>query len=226
MPAPPAMSRTPPKAPAPASAPTQTAVCFRCHDTPARGRPRRSRPSTRTRRARRNVRPPAPTTVTTRWPPDTGHTLASNDEFGGRRNRHSQCADCHQPHTATSRRGAMTTAGWTAPGQLDGISAVAVANGAPARRRPTRSSTAGRSGDPRVPALLQVPLRSDRPALQRGFTPSMSLLDKASSSIRPTRRTTRSRHPARTRRRRWPPAWPGPRRTSCGTSPRRARSAA
>ncbi len=63
---------------------------------------------------------------------DSSHTLATDDEFGGVLNRHAACADCHNPHDATSTRPAQSTTGWTASGDIAGATGVAVVNGAAA----------------------------------------------------------------------------------------------
>jgi predicted CXXCH cytochrome family protein len=60
------------------------------------------------------------------------HVLDENNEFQGTLNRHAVCADCHNPHDATSTRPAESTTGWTAPGNISGADTVAVANGATA----------------------------------------------------------------------------------------------
>jgi len=58
------------------------------------------------------------------------HTNAKNDEFHNVLNRHSECSDCHNPHTADGTLTSSTTNGWTASGALKGISGVGVTNGA------------------------------------------------------------------------------------------------
>jgi hypothetical protein len=58
------------------------------------------------------------------------HDPSSDDEFGGVRNRHATCADCHDPHDASAARPQQTTTGWTASGAIVGGSGVAVTNGA------------------------------------------------------------------------------------------------
>ncbi len=161
-------------------APTQTEVCFTCHDAAGSGA---------TSRVEAEYTDPAiPTNVpSTRsyythdaLATDSGHTLASKDEFGGRPDRHSQCADCHQPHLATSRRGVMTTAGWTIPGQLDGISAVAVTNGGPGAA-PAYTFLDGGKDRATLEYQLCFKCHSGATVLpsNAGFTPSMYLLDKA-----------------------------------------------
>jgi predicted CXXCH cytochrome family protein len=47
-------------------------------------------------------------------------------EFAGTLNRHTACADCHQPHAADDSLALETTAGWTASGALKGAAGVAV----------------------------------------------------------------------------------------------------
>jgi predicted CXXCH cytochrome family protein len=58
------------------------------------------------------------------------HDSASANEFEGVSNRHSQCADCHNSHIATSTSSVQTTTGWTVSGRQTSISGVAVTNGA------------------------------------------------------------------------------------------------
>lgn len=61
-----------------------------------------------------------------------GHTLASENEFGGALNRHSQCSDCHNPHnlSATPDTYAADTATWTVSGSYGAVTGVSVTNGA------------------------------------------------------------------------------------------------
>ncbi len=65
----------------------------------------------------------------------TSHTRSGQNEFQDASgqpilNRHSECSDCHEPHRATSTESAQTSTGWTLSGREDGISGVAVTNGA------------------------------------------------------------------------------------------------
>jgi len=64
------------------------------------------------------------------------NTQSALNEFGGVSNRKSQCSNCHNAHQATTADGIQTTTGWTAPGQLSGVSGVSVVNG-PAGAAPT-----------------------------------------------------------------------------------------
>ena len=57
------------------------------------------------------------------------HTSAQIDEFAGVLNRHSECGDCHNPHTLAAAAPSQTAGGWTASGSLTGASGVAA--GAP-----------------------------------------------------------------------------------------------
>ena len=61
----------------------------------------------------------------------TGHTLGSDDEFGGVFERHSECTDCHDPHDASAVPSVSnpTTEPWTASGRIIGTSGVRVTNG-------------------------------------------------------------------------------------------------
>ena len=60
----------------------------------------------------------------------SNHESAKDDEFGGTLNRHSACADCHQPHLADATRPVNSVGGWSASGAIAGASGVAVVNGA------------------------------------------------------------------------------------------------
>ena len=67
--------------------------------------------------------------------PDSGHTSSDTNEFQDAAgqpvlNRHSECADCHDPHKAIGTDSVETPAGWTASGRLADISGVTVTNGA------------------------------------------------------------------------------------------------
>ncbi len=57
------------------------------------------------------------------------HVLGTDDEFGGKLERHAVCADCHNPHDATSTRPGQSTTGWTASGDVRAASGVSVVNG-------------------------------------------------------------------------------------------------
>ena len=129
------------------------------------------------------------------------HTLASADEFGGVSDRHDACADCHNPHTATGTESTQTTVGWTAPGQLTGVSGVSVDNGGGEQRAPLHAPGRGeRQGHARVSALPEVPFRLDG-AARKGPAPPLLVGggQGRGARTRPTTRTTRSRRPARTR---------------------------
>jgi len=53
------------------------------------------------------------------------HTSAQVDEFAGVPNRHSECSDCHNPHTVSAAAPTESGSGWTASGALTGASGVA-----------------------------------------------------------------------------------------------------
>ena len=72
----------------------------------------------------------------------SNHTSDTDEgEFEGVFNRHTACADCHQPHRADANLSVETTSGWTASGALVGASGVSVVNGA-AGDPPTYARTA------------------------------------------------------------------------------------
>ncbi len=57
------------------------------------------------------------------------HVSGIEDEFAGVSNRHSACADCHQPHLADATKAIQSTAGWSASGAIL-APGVGVTNGA------------------------------------------------------------------------------------------------
>lgn len=59
----------------------------------------------------------------------SNHTIASDDEFGGVLERHSECVDCHNSHNASPVDAVETATGWTVSGRLASVSGVSVANG-------------------------------------------------------------------------------------------------
>ena len=112
------------------SALPQTGICFKCHDSAGTG--------ATTRVALQYADPLVPEdspTTGSYYRHDaeasgSGHTLDSDDEFSGVADRHSECADCHDPHAATGTESIQASEGWSAPGQLANVSGVAVENGA------------------------------------------------------------------------------------------------
>ncbi len=56
-----------------------------------------------------------------------GHTLASENEFAGKLNRHSECSDCHNPHNLNNAPSSYdaTTATWSLSGAYGSVSGVA-----------------------------------------------------------------------------------------------------
>jgi predicted CXXCH cytochrome family protein len=105
---------------------SQAAVCFNCHGN-AGG-------ATSNTEAQFNV--PANDDSTDSYyqhpvndPSSSLHVLQGDDNFAGVDNRHAVCADCHNPHNATPTRPVQTTTGWTAPGSIKGVTAVAAVNG-------------------------------------------------------------------------------------------------
>jgi predicted CXXCH cytochrome family protein len=121
----------------------QSGLCFTCHDGTGAaanldvqgqysGVP--ANKTTDTTRALYSHDVTAPTT----------HTLSSENEFGGVSNRHSECADCHNPHDANAATvSTETSTGWTASGRVAGTSGVSVENHA-AGTAPTYTFVAGK----------------------------------------------------------------------------------
>lgn len=115
----------------------QSSLCFTCHDSAGSGA------STRVQAQYTDPAVPANDPSTGSYfqhdalATGSGHSQAHLDEFGGQLDRHTECADCHNPHAATNAVSTQTTGGWTAPGQLAGISGVSVANGSAAGSTPS-----------------------------------------------------------------------------------------
>jgi len=55
----------------------------------------------------------------------SNHTSGQVDEFAAALNRHSECGDCHNPHSVNDTAPTETLSGWTASGALAGASGVA-----------------------------------------------------------------------------------------------------
>jgi len=106
----------------------QSALCFSCHDGSGAAKNVKSEyfpvsvpanvPDKREYYSHDAVIPTA----------STKHTL-DPDEFSGKLNRHSECADCHNSHKANTTDSTTTTGGWDASGRLAGVSGVSVRNG-------------------------------------------------------------------------------------------------
>ncbi len=60
----------------------------------------------------------------------SNHTSDADNEFEGKLERHAQCADCHDPHQASSGLATLTAAGWTRSGALEGVAGTALVAGA------------------------------------------------------------------------------------------------
>ena len=107
---------------------TQAALCYRCHTTGATFNVLAAftgKPANNAATASYYSHPVAESSASL-------HVLDENDEFTGLANRHAVCADCHQPHNATSTRPQQSTTGWTASGDIAAASGVGVTNGAAA----------------------------------------------------------------------------------------------
>lgn len=73
-------------------------------------------------------------------------TAVISQEFDHTLNRHSECTDCHNPHSAATTDSTQTSAGWTAPGRIAAATGVSVDNGS-AGTQPTYTLR-GAAGDP------------------------------------------------------------------------------
>ena len=105
----------------------QSTLCFRCHDGTGAIADVKSDWTSPTL--------PANVPSTSSWyshpatSPST-HTTDRAPETVAVGDRHSECADCHQPHVADATTSVGTTGGWTASGAIQGAAGVAVVNGA------------------------------------------------------------------------------------------------
>lgn len=109
----------------------------------------------------------------------SSHTLASAEELRGVLDRHSECADCHNPHQAATSDATETAQGWTASGRLAGVSGVAVTNGA-AGDQPSYTFLDGTASPVSFEYQLCLKCHSGYTVLpgNEGFTPSRYVLDK------------------------------------------------
>jgi predicted CXXCH cytochrome family protein len=78
--------------------------------------------------------------------PPNDHSLATDNEFEGVRNRHSVCADCHNAHNAASTPSTQLSDGWTVSGRQASVSGVAVTHAATPGAAPTYAFLAGTAG--------------------------------------------------------------------------------
>jgi predicted CXXCH cytochrome family protein len=111
---------------------SQSALCFSCHDGTT------ANTNVRTEYHPVIALPANDSTTTTRdyYSHDaeapSNHTLSGSNEFGSKSERHSECADCHNSHKATTATADSVQApdgtGWTASGRLSGVSGVSVLN--------------------------------------------------------------------------------------------------
>jgi predicted CXXCH cytochrome family protein len=110
---------------------------------------------------------------------ETSHTAAKTDEFGGVRNRHSECGDCHNAHRAAPAQSVAQTGGWAASGALNGVSGVQVTNGA-AGTAPGYTILNGEDAPVTLEYQLCLKCHSGFTTLPSNdsFTPSRYLLDK------------------------------------------------
>jgi predicted CXXCH cytochrome family protein len=112
----------------------------------------------------------------------TSHISAGVDEFAGVLDRHSECGDCHNPHSLTSDPASQTATGnpWKPSGALLGISGVGVTNG-PAGLPPLYTFFSGSSANP-ISFEYQLCLKCHSGSTvlpdNAGFPPSQWYLDK------------------------------------------------
>ena len=209
--------------------PPKASLCFRCHDSLGTGA------DSKVEAQYTDPRVPANDPATGSYyrhdalAAGSGHTSASDNEFGGVSNRHSECADCHDPHAATDAAERPDGPGWTASGRLAGrpwrVGRQRSRRAAPADLRVPRRCDG--QDHARVPALLQVPLRLHDATDQRSGPPVIVGRGQGRRA-QPVQRLVPSDRGARQERDRGDGHQPRRvrRRTSCGTSPRTARSAA
>jgi predicted CXXCH cytochrome family protein len=115
-------------------------LCFECHDGTG------SSLDVKAEFSAAGVEPNDPTTDSWYSHPATAlddHTSDSVNEFGGKLDRHSSCADCHQPHRADGTAPTQTTGGWGVSGAIVGASGVVVTNTSGAAPTYSFSATGG-----------------------------------------------------------------------------------
>ena len=177
----------------------QSPMCFTCHGAAG--------PATNVLQDWSNPLVAANDPATSAWyshPATTpsDHSSAQENEFGGVLNRHTACADCHQPHLADDSRPVNSVAGWTASGAIAGASGVSVENGAagtaPTYTLATTSSFEYQlcykchSGFTQLPA--QDPAHPSRWALDKGVE-----LNPANVSYHPVEAAGKNQTPAMAR---------------------------
>ncbi|MBI2913756.1 MAG: hypothetical protein HYY03_07540 [Chloroflexi bacterium] len=104
----------------------QSSLCLTCHDGTG------ASSDVASEYIDPNVPPDDPATSSFYRHPATtpsSHTGGQTDEFAGVLNRHSECGDCHNPHTLNTAPSLATGAGWTASGSLAGSAGVMTAGG-------------------------------------------------------------------------------------------------
>ncbi len=160
----------------------QATLCFACHDGSG------SNLDTKAQFTDPAVPPNDPATrsyyrhdaATAPTVPNT-HSLATNNEFGGVSNRHSECADCHNSHIATTQAPTQFSDGWSVSGRQASISGVSVVNG-PAGTAPTYTFLGGTVGSqPTREYQICLKCHSGFTTLPdtTGQPPSRQALDKA-----------------------------------------------
>ena len=104
-----------------AYAPAQSNLCFACHNGTGaitNIASQYSDPNVPANNATTSSFYSHPATAT------TNHTSATNDEFRGVLNRHSECGDCHNPHSGDASLATSTTTGFTVSGAMKNITGV------------------------------------------------------------------------------------------------------
>jgi uncharacterized membrane protein YgcG len=107
------------------------------------------------------------------------HTIATDDEFGGVSNRHSECTDCHNPHSATPTPATQSSQGWRVSGRMQAVTGVKVTNGA-AGTAPRYTFLDTRTASPALEYEICFKCHSGFTTLpsNAGFPPSQQILDK------------------------------------------------
>jgi predicted CXXCH cytochrome family protein len=158
----------------------QSNICFTCHSTGGSA----SALNVQAQYADANVPANVPATRTyyrhDALAANSGHTLASENEFGGVSNRHNECSDCHNAHAADSTNSVQTTLGWTASGRLQQVPGVSVVNSLTPGAAPTYTFLAGGTSPITLEYQLCFKCHSGFTTLlaNTGFTASRYVLDK------------------------------------------------
>jgi predicted CXXCH cytochrome family protein len=152
----------------------QSTLCFTCHDGTG------SQYNVKNAYQTAPVNDPATRTYYTHDATVATNHAISTEEFKGVLNRHTECSDCHNPHSSTATLSTQAITGWTPSGRMLGVPGVAVVNHA-AGTTPDYTYLDGTITPTTAEYQLCFKCHSSYTNLpsNTGFTQSQYLLDKA-----------------------------------------------